>query len=205
MNEVYNSKFLDIHSSGHARGEDVKLVMKIIAPKFVVPIHSYYYKRKAVIKLAEEAGLEKGRVIMLDNGQVASLTKDKFIITSEKVPATYVMVDGLGVGDVEEVVLRDRVSLSKEGMVVIVLTVQRQNGRLVKSPDIISRGFIYLKENREIVEEMRKRLRGIVGRIPSYQQIEVDYLKTLIREQISQFIYNRTKRRPMILPVIIEI
>ncbi len=205
VNEVYNSKFLDIHSSGHAKGEDVKLVMKIIAPKFVVPIHSYYYKRKAVIKLAKEVGIEKDRIIMIDNGQVASLTKDKFIITGEKVPATYVMVDGLGVGDVEEVVLRDRVSLSKEGMVVIVLTIQRQNGRLVKSPDIISRGFIYLKENREIVEEMRKRLRGIVGRIPSYQQIEVDYLKTLIREQVSQFIYNQTKRRPMILPVIIEI
>ena len=205
VNEVYNSKFLDIHSSGHARGEDVKLVLKLVAPKFVVPIHSYYYKRKAVIKLAKEAGMEKDRVIMVDNGQVASLTKDKFTNTSEKVPATYVMVDGLGVGDVEEVVLRDRVSLSKEGMVVIVLTIQRQNGRLVKSPDIISRGFIYLKENREIVEEMRKRLRGIVGRIPSYQQIEVDYLKTLIREQVSQFIYNQTKRRPMILPVIIEI
>jgi len=205
VDEVYNSKLLDIHSSGHAKGEDVKLVLKLVKPKFVVPIHSYFYKRKAVIKLAKEAGIEKDRVIMLDNGQVAALTKDKFIITNETVPATYVMVDGLGVGDVEEVVLRDRVSLSKEGMIVVILTVQRQNGRLVKSPDIISRGFIYLKENREIVEEIRKRLRGIVGRIPSYQQIEVDYLKTLIRDQVGQYIYNKTKRRPMILPVIIEI
>ncbi|HUX35766.1 MAG TPA: ribonuclease J [Candidatus Paceibacterota bacterium] len=205
VDEVYNSKLLDIHSSGHAKGDDVKLVLKLVKPKFVVPIHSYYYKRKAVIKLAKEAGIEKDHVIMLDNGQVAALTKDKFVITNETVPASYVMVDGLGVGDVEEVVLRDRVSLSKEGMVVIILTVQRHNGRLVKSPDIISRGFIYLKENREIVEEIRKRLRGIVGRIPSYQQIEVDYLKTLVRDQVGQYIYNKTKRRPMILPVIIEI
>jgi ribonuclease J len=205
VDDVHNSKLLDIHSSGHAKGEDVKLVLKIVQPKFVVPIHSYFYKRKAVIKLAKEASIEKDRVIMLDNGQVAELTKDRFVITGETVPATYVMVDGLGVGDVEEVVLRDRVSLSKEGMIVVILTVQRQDGRLVKSPDIISRGFIYLKENREIVEEIRKRLRGIVGRIPSYQQIEVDYLKTLVRDQVGQFIYNKTKRRPMILPVIIEI
>lgn len=205
VDEVYNSKLLDIHSSGHAKAEDVKLVLKLVKPKFVVPIHSYFYKRKAVIKLAKEAGMEKDRVIMLDNGQVAAITKDRFDITGETVPASYVMVDGLGVGDVEEVVLRDRVSLSKEGMIVIILTVQRHNGRLVKSPDIISRGFIYLKENREIVEEIRKRLRGIVGRIPSYQQIEVDYLKTLIRDQVGQYIYNKTKRRPMILPVIIEI
>ncbi|MEK7547106.1 MAG: ribonuclease J [Patescibacteria group bacterium] len=205
VDEVYNSKLLDIHSSGHAKGEDIKLVLKLVKPMFVVPIHSYFYKRKAVIKLAKEAGIEKDRVIMLDNGQVAALTKDKFAITAETVPATYVMVDGLGVGDVEEVVLRDRVSLSKEGMIVVILTVQRHNGRLVKSPDIISRGFIYLKENKEILEEMRKRLRGLVGRIPSYQQVEADYLKTLIRDQIGQFVYNKTRRRPMVIPVIIEI
>ncbi len=205
VDEVYNSKLLDIHSSGHARGEDVKLVMKLVAPKFIVPIHSYYYKRKAVIKLAKEIGIEKNRVILMDNGQVANLTKTKFTVTDEKIPATYVMVDGLGVGDVEEVVLRDRLNLAKEGMIVIILAIQRSNGRLVKSPDIISRGFIYLKENREIVEEMRKRLRAIIGRIPSYQKIEADYLKTLIREQIGQFVYNQTKRRPMVLPVIIEI
>lgn len=205
VDEVYNSKLLDIHSSGHAKADDVKLVLKLVKPKFVVPIHSYFYKRKAVIKLAKEAGIEKDHVIMMDNGQIASLTKDKFVLTGETVPASYVMVDGLGVGDVEEVVLRDRLSLSKEGMIVVILAIQRHNGRLVKSPDIISRGFIYLKENREILEEMRKRLRGIIGRIPSYQQIEADYLKTLIRDQIGQYIYNQTKRRPMILPVIIEI
>lgn len=205
VDEVYNSKLLDIHSSGHAKGDDIKLLIKIVKPRYVVPIHSYFYKRKAVIKLAKEAGIEKDRVIMMDNGQVAALTKDKFVITGETVPASYVMVDGLGVGDVEEVVLRDRLNLAKEGMIVIVLTIQRHNGRLIKSPDIISRGFIYLKENREILEEMRKRLRAIVGRIPSYQQIEADYLKTLIREQIGQFVYNQTRRRPMILPVIIEI
>ena len=140
----------------------------------------------------------------MDNGQVAELTPDEFKITERRVPAFYVMVDGLGVGDVEEVVLRDRRTLSQEGMVVIIITVDRGNGRLLKNPDLISRGFIYLKENREILDEMRKRIRGIMGRIPP-QQIDADYLKSLVRDQIGQFLYTKTKRRPMVLPVIIEI
>jgi ribonuclease J len=115
------------------------------------------------------------------------------------------MVDGLGVGDVEEVVLRDRRALSQEGMIVIIVTIDRKKARLVKSPDIISRGFIYLKENQEILEDTRKKIRSIVSRIPSFQSFETDYLKTLIRDQVGQLIYTKTKRRPMILPVIIEI
>ena len=114
------------------------------------------------------------------------------------------MVDGLGVGDVEEVVLRDRRALAAEGMIVIIVTVDRDKGKLLKSPDIISRGFIYLKENNEMLEEIRRSLRGLLSRLPN-QPIEPDYLKTLIRDQIGQFIYTKTKRRPMILPVIIEI
>ena len=204
VDEVYNSKLLDIHSSGHAKGEDVKLVIKMVKPKYVVPIHSYFYKRKAVIKLAKESGVDKDHVIMMDNGQVAILTKDKFTVTEETVPASYVMVDGLGVGDVEEVVLRDRRSLSQEGMVVIIVTVAQHN-RLLKNPDIISRGFIYLKEHGEILDEIRKRIRSIISRLPANQEVEADYLKMLIRDQIGQFLYNKTKRRPMILPVIIEI
>lgn len=205
VDEVYNSKLLDIHASGHGNKEDVKLVLQIVNPQFVVPIHGYYFKRKSYVKIGKELGMKPEQIVLLDNGQVALITKNSLVPTDEKVPATYVMVDGLGVGDVEEVVLRDRLNLAQEGMIVVILTVQRQNGRLIKSPDIISRGFIYLKENKEILEEIRKRLRGLVGRIPSYQQIEADYLKTLIRDQIGQFIYGQTKRRPMILPVIIEI
>ena len=205
VDEVYNSKLLDIHAGGHAHSEDLKLVMDIIKPKFVVPIHGYYYFRKFVVKLAKSVGMKGEQVILMDNGQVANLTPDKFIITQETVPASYVMVDGLGVGDVEEVVLRDRRSLAQEGMVVVIMTVERKNGRLIKNPDIISRGFIYIKENQGMMEEIRKRLRGIISRLPSYQEVEPDYLKTLIRDQIGQFLYTKTKRRPMILPVVIEI
>jgi len=204
VDELYNSKLLDIHTSGHAFSEDLKLVMKLTKPKFVVPIHAYYFMRKMVVKLAEAVGIEQGRVILMDNGQIAKLTADKFVITNEKVPAFYVMVDGLGIGDVEEVVLRDRMVLAEEGMVVIITTIDRASGRILKNPDIISRGFIYLKENKELLDEIRRRLRGLLARVPR-AEADPDYVKMLIRDQIGQFLYQKTKRRPMILPVIIEI
>jgi ribonuclease J len=202
---VYHSSLVDIHSSGHAPKEDLKLVMKLIKPKFLVPVHGYYFMRAANGQSAREVGIPKENVMLMDNGQVAELTKDTFTITKETVPAFYVMVDGLGVGDVEEVVLRDRRALAQEGMIVIILTIDRDKGRLLKNPDIISRGFIYLKESQELLDEIRKRIRSLTSRLPSYQEIEPDYLKTLIRDQVGQFLYNKTRRRPMILPVIIEI
>ena len=205
VEEIYNTKLLDIHTSGHAYSEDLKLVMQLTKPKYVVPVHAYYFMRKRVRTLADEAGFDKNRVMLLDNGQVALMTSDSFIASDEKVPAFYVMVDGLGVGDVEEVVLRDRRNLAAEGMVVVIITLDRKNGRLLKNPDIISRGFIYLREHQDILDEIRKRLRGITTRLPNYQEVEPDYLKALIRDQIGQFLYNKTKRRPMILPVVIEI
>lgn len=205
VDELYNSKLLDIHAGGHAHGADIELVIKMIKPKFVVPIHAYYFKRKAVVKLAEAAGIPKERVPMMDNGQIALLGENTFTITDENVPASYVMVDGLGVGDVEEVVLRDRLNLAKEGMVVIIVTLDRRTGRVLKNPDIISRGFIYLKENQTILEDIRKKVRAVLSRLPAHQEVETDYIKTLIRDQVGQFLYTKTKRRPMILPVTIEI
>jgi len=204
VDEIYNVKLLDIHTSGHAFAEDIKLVIKMTKPKFIVPVHAYYFMRKHVAKLGEEIKFPRKNVIMMDNGQVAKLSKDKFVISQEKVPAFYVMVDGLGVGDVEEVVLRDRMMLAEEGMVVIIATLNRNTGRILKNPDIISRGFIYLRENKKLLDEIRKRLRGIIGRIPR-QESDPDYVKMMVREQIGQFLYSKTKRRPMILPVIIEV
>ncbi len=136
--------------------------MKLIKPKFLVPVHGYYFMRAANGHSAQEVGIPKENVILMDNGQVAELTPGKFLVTSEEVPAFYVMVDGLGVGDVEEVVLRDRRALAAEGMIVIILTMDRDKGRVLKNPDIISRGFIYLKENQEILDEIRKRIRGLM-------------------------------------------
>lgn len=205
VDELYNTKLLDIHTSGHAHQEDLKLVLKLVKPKFVVPIHGYYFFRSIFKKLAEQVGIPRDNVIVMDNGEVANITKNSVHVTEEKLPASYVMVDGLGVGDVEEVVLRDRLSLAQEGMIVIILTLSGQNGRLLKNPDIISRGFIFIKEHGEILEEIRAKLRTIVGHLPSDKEVDPDYVKTLVREQIGQFLYNKTKRRPMILPVVIRI
>jgi ribonuclease J len=204
VDELYNSKLLDIHSSGHAHGEDLKLVMQLVKAKFYVPVHGYYFFRKHVVKLAEEAGLKRDQVILMDNGQVGVIDKHAFTPTKEKVPTDYVMVDGLGVGDVEQVVLRDRRMLAEEGMLVVIVALQRNSGRLIKNPDIISRGFIYLKENRDLLDEVRKRLRSLLSRIPQ-QETSPDYIKTLIRDQIGQYLFSKTRRRPMVIPVLIEV
>ncbi|MBN2197740.1 ribonuclease J [Candidatus Wolfebacteria bacterium] len=203
---VYHYKMMDIHSSGHAPQEELKTVMKMVKPRFIFPMHGYYFMRWRNAQNAQEAlGLKPSETILVDNGQVVLFTKESAKISDEIIPAYYVMVDGLGVGDVGEVVLRDRRMLAQEGMVVIIATLDRRSGRFLKNPDIISRGFIYLRENKEFVEELRKRIKSLVSRNPRHQHIESDYIKSLMRDQIGQFLYNRTKRRPMVLPVIIEV
>ena len=177
----------------------------MIRPKFFIPIHGWYFMRAANAQLAKEMGVPLENSFLVDNGQVVKIRKEKVFISEETVPASYVMVDGLGVGDVEEVVVRDRTVLSQEGMMVLIVTLDRRTGRFLKNPDIISRGFIYLKDNKELVEEVRKKIRGIITRIPRFQSVDSDYLKNMIKDQIGQFVYNKTKRRPMVLPVIIEV
>ena len=203
---IYHYKMVDIHSSGHAPQEELKSVMKMVKPNFFIPIHGYYFMRWRNASLAQEAlKLKPEETPIVDNGQVLLLSKNSAKISKETVPTYYVMVDGLGVGDVGEVVLRDRRVLAQEGMVVIIATIDRRTGQFLKNPDIISRGFIYLKENKEFVEELRKKIKQIIARIPRAQQIESDYLKSLMRDQVGEFLYRKTKRRPMVLPVIIEV
>ena len=203
---IYHYKMLDIHSSGHAPEEELKTVMKLVKPRFFMPIHGYYFMRLRNAKHAQEVlKLKPEEIVLADNGSVVELKKDSVRVTDEQVPAYYVMVDGLGVGDVGEVVMRDRRVLAQEGMVVVIATLDRRTGRFIKNPDIISRGFIYLRENKELVEDVRKRIRGIIDRIPRYDQVDPDYVKSLIRDQIGQFLFSKTRRRPMILPVVIEV
>lgn len=202
---VIQTQHIDVHSGGHGPAEDLKLIIKMTKPKFFIPIHGMYFMRAANSENAQEVGVPEKNCFLVDNGQVVRLLSDKVIVTNETLPANYIMVDGLGVGDVEEVVLRDRQALAKEGMVVIIITLDRRTGRFLKNPDIISRGFINLKQNKDFVEEIRKRIKIIVDRIPRFQSVESDYLKALIRDQLGQFLHVKTKRRPMILPVIIEV
>ncbi len=205
VNEIYNYKTLDIHSSGHCTQEDLRLVLKMMKPRFVLPIHGYYFKRSAAAKAAQSVGIPKENTILMDNGQVAEITKDSFKVIAERVPSNFVMVDGLGVGDVQEVVLRDRLMLAAEGMVVIIATIDRRTGKLLKTPDIISRGFIYLKDSKELLDGIRIKVKSLLERLPRTAEPDPDYVKGLIRDQIGQFLYTKTKRRPMVLPVLIEL
>jgi ribonuclease J len=202
---VIQTQHIDVHASGHGPAEDLKTIIGIIKPKFFIPIHGMYFMRSANVENAKEKGVPEENCFLVDNGQIVNIYQNKVIVSKESVPAYYVMVDGLGVGDVEEVVVRDRMLLAQEGMMVIIVTLDRRTGRFLKNPDIISRGFIYLKENKEMVEEIRKKIKGLIGRIPRFQSLESDYLKGMLRDQIGQFVYNKTKRRPMILPVVIEV
>ncbi len=203
---IYHSKNSDIYSSGHATAEELKAIINAVKPKYFVPIHGYYFMRSTNAILAQECGVLKENTIVSDNGLVVEFSKTGFQVDMDhQIPAYYVMVDGLGVGDVGEIVMRDRKMLAEEGMVVIIATIDKRTGNVIKNPDIISRGFIYLKENVSIVEEMRKKIKGIVAQMPAHRDVEMDYLKSLMRDQIGQFLYTKTKRRPMVLPVIIHI
>lgn len=203
--KVYTSRMIDIHSSGHAPQEELATVIKIMKPRFFIPVHGYYFMRATNSEVAESCGVKKENMVLPGNGQVVEITKDSMRLTDEILPTYYVMVDGLGVGDVGEVVLRDRKALAEEGMIVMIITLDKRTGRMLKNPDIISRGFIYLRENQQLLDDIRAKLRALIARIPRRQPLDGDYLKSLMRDQIGQFVFNKIKRRPMILPVVIEI
>ncbi|MBI2023209.1 ribonuclease J [Candidatus Giovannonibacteria bacterium] len=202
---VITNNDLDIHSSGHAPGGDLAMVAKICKPQFIVPIHGYYFKRAANIKTMKEIGIGKERIIMMDNGQIAELGKNSIIVTNKTVDSFYVMVDGLGVGDVKEVVLRDRRMLSQDGIFVIIAVVDSQTGAVRGSPDIISRGFIYLKESKELLHQTRQLIKRVVEESARMHPVNLEHVRDNVRERLGSFLFRQTKRRPMVLPVIIEV
>jgi ribonuclease J len=204
--KIFHYKMMDIHAGGHAKKEELKEMIKIMKPKFFFPIHGQYSMMVAHAEIAKELGIKEDRIILVENGQIVRLTKNKFFIEKERAPANYVMVDGLGVGDVGEIVLRDRQVLAKDGMFVIVVIVDRQTGKVKTSPDIISRGFVYLRESQELLKETRKKVIEIVHRSTgSGQVVNWSYIKDEIRNKIGQFLFSKTQRRPMILPVVVEV
>jgi len=204
---IYHYKMMDIHSSGHAPIEELKTVMRFVKPKFFIPIHGYYFMRWRNAQHAQEAlGLKPEQTIVSDNGRVVLLKKDSALLVEERVPANYVMVDGLGVGDVREVVLRDRQVLSADGIFVIIAVVDGATGKVRMSPDIISRGFVYLRESKELLFETRKLIRRVVEETTSKMHpVNWSWVKDVLRERISSFLFRKTQRRPMVLPVIIEV
>lgn len=203
---VYHYKLLDIHSGGHGTRTEYIETIQLIKPKFFMPIHGYYYMRKVNAKNAEEAGLAPENIVVGDNGQVVEVTRDKIQLTREFAPTNYVMVDGLGVGDVGTIVLRDRQQLAKDGMFVIISVINAKTGKVIGNPDIISRGFIYLRESKQLLHDARRLVKEIIEQATVGEHpINEIHIKEQIRKRLEKFFFQKTERSPMVLPVIIEV
>lgn len=203
---VFHKEIMDVHGGGHALIEDIKLLIRQVKPKYLLPVYANHYLLREAGKVAESIGFPKENIFILDNGSLGLLDKKGFRVENKKVPVQYVFVDGLGVGDIGNVVLRDRQVLAKDGMFVIVAVVDRQTGKVKGSPDIISRGFIYLRESKDLLHQTRKKVIEIVDRAAgSGGAVNWSYIKDEIRNKIGAFFYAKTQRRPMILPVVIEV
>lgn len=203
---VFHYKMMDIHAGGHAQREELKEMISIMKPKFFMPIHGQFSMLFANSNLAKEQGMKEENVILGDNGRVVNVTAEKAFIEKKEVPSEYIMVDGLGIGDVGEVVLRDRQMLSKDGIFVIIAVVNRKTGKVQDSPDIISRGFVYLRESKDLLFQTRKKvIQTIEKSTISGQVVNWTYVKDNVRNNIGDFLFQKTQRRPMVLPVIIEV
>jgi len=203
---VFHYQMMDIHAGGHAQKEELKEMIKIMRPRFFLPIHGQYSMLVSHANLAQKMGVPEKNIAVAENGQIINLSKKRILVEKTEIPSNYVMVDGLGIGDVGEVVLRDRQMLAKDGMFVIVAVVDRQTGKVRGSPDIISRGFVYLRESKELLKETRRKVIGIIHKTTGAGgAVNWVYVKDEIRNKIGQFLFSRTQRRPMILPVVIEV
>ena len=196
-----------VHASGHACQEDLKLMIKMLKPKYLIPVHGYHFMLRTNADVAESVGLPKENIVVpFNNGVIIEADDEKIKMLKESVPANYVMVDGLGVGDIKEVVLRDRQMLSQDGIFVMITVIDSQTGKVKNSPDIISRGFVYLKESQELLKQTRFLIRKVVEEATGKMHpINVDYVKENLKERVGKFLFQKTHRRPMVLPVIIEV
>ncbi|MFA7169874.1 MAG: ribonuclease J [Candidatus Paceibacterota bacterium] len=203
---VIHYKMMDVHAGGHGHAEDLKMMINLIKPKYFIPIHGNYYMLKLHAEIAEAVGIPLSNSLVAGNGRVMELTADSAVLTKEKVPANYVMVDGLGVGDVGNVVLRDRQQMSEDGMFTVIVIIDGKTGKVLGQPDIISRGFIYMKGSPELIRETKRRVVDIANKTAAPENdINWAYVKDNIRDQIGQFLFDKTQRRPMVLPVVIEV
>ncbi len=209
--KVIHKDMMDIHAGGHAKKEDVKLMLSLFKPKYYMPIEGNHFLLRENAEVAYSMGWKEEDVFVADNGQIIEFWKDPATgkgvgaMTPEKVPADYVFVDGLGVGDISTVVLRDRQALAEDGMVVVITQVEKQTGRLVGEPDIVTRGFIHTKENKELIVEAGNAIKKALADADPQSMADPNGIKDKIREELGKFIFEKTQRRPMILPVLIEV
>jgi len=200
---VYEPHF-GIHTSGHAKQEELKLLLNLTKPRYFVPIHGEHRMLMKHAELAESTGVPKENICIAELGSVLEFTESGLRV-SERVPAGQVFVDGLGVGDVGNIVLRDRRQLASDGILIVVVTINGRTGEVLAGPDIVSRGFVYVRESEQLIEDARDKVREILEEFKSKGITEWGLLKQGVREALSRYLYEQTKRRPMILPIIMEV
>lgn len=202
--EVVYEAMYEVHVSGHACQEELKLIQALTKPKFFIPVHGEYKHLKKHAALARELGMPKENVIIGEIGNVIETDGNKMKIVSQ-VPAGKVLVDGLGVGDVGSIVLRDRKHLAQDGLIIVVVGIEKASNTIVSGPDIISRGFVYVRESEELIDNARHLLASTLATCSIQDFREWNSIKTRLRDALSDYIYEKTKRSPMILPIIMEI
>ncbi len=206
--KIIHYRMADVHSSGHANHDETLWVHKTIKPKFFMPLHGHHYMLRVHAEVAREADIPEENIIIADNGSIIDIVEGgkKIVIEKDLAPAGIVMVDGLGTGDVKDVVIRDRQLLAQDGMFVIIATVDVKTGKIRQSPDIISRGFIYLKESQDLLRQTRFLIKKTIeDTTAEMHPVNFDYVKNHLREKIGKFLFQKTKKRPMVLPVLIEV
>lgn len=196
--------FQDVHVSGHACQEEIKLIYSLVRPRYAIPVHGEYKHRKAQAKIAAELGIPKENIFMLQSGDVLEMDDQKAVVNG-KVPVGAILVDGLGVGDVGNVVLRDRQHLAEDGIMIVVMALESHSDQLISGPDIVSRGFVYVRESDELLDEARLLVEEAVQDCLDRGKTDWGKLKSTVKDVLSDFVWKKTKRRPMILPIIMEV
>ncbi|MBO5505667.1 MAG: ribonuclease J [Clostridia bacterium] len=202
--EVVYEALADVHVSGHACQEELKIILSLANPRYFIPVHGEYKHLYAHKELARTVGIPNKNILLLENGKQVELSYKEAKITGT-VPAGRVLVDGLGVGDVGNIVLRDRKHLSEDGLIVVVVAIDREGHQVVSGPDIISRGFVYVRESEDLMGEMREIAMDTVNMCLDKNALDWNTIKTKLRNEVGGFIFNKTKRKPMILPVIMDV
>lgn len=204
-NVIYESKGESLHHvSGHPGQEELKMMINLVRPQYFMPIHGEYHHLVHHKELAKEVGMPEENIFVMDNGDVLEIKADSAQIAEQKIPNGMILVDGLGIGDVGEIVLRDRKAMASEGIFVVICTVDKRTGQLLTSPDIISRGFIYMRENEKLVNNTRNEVKNLLERREGDPPQNWPIIKTKIRDRVAEYLYQNTQRRPMVIPVIIE-
>ena len=204
--KIIHYKMMDVHVGGHAPKEDLRQMLEIIRPKYLQPIYGDFYSLKLHGEMAKESGYKQDNILLTDNGRVIEIYKGEARVTQERVPAYNVMVDGLGIGDVKEVVIRDRQLMAQDGIITAIVLIDSEKGKVINKPEIISKGFVYMKNSTKLIQSIQEIIIKITeSKISEGSEPNPEYIQNAIKDELGISLFNTTRRRPMILPVVIDL